>query len=271
MEFFKYNDLNIAYDIYGNCEDVLVLLNGIMMNQQSWTPFLENLCKTRKVIVLDMVDQGFSSKVDFEYSIDMQVDVIIGLIDHLNIKKFDLFGISYGAHVALNLACDYSSRVNKLLVFNCLPYTTELLRDIGNSWIKSAKSNDSEDFYYTTIPVIYSTSFYAKNYEWIKSRKSYLEEVFNKDFLQSMIRLIKSSESHDVRNKIKDIKCSTLVVGSKDDLLTPCRYTKMVASLIDKAIYFEMDNCGHASMYEKPNEFLTLIIGFLNRQEISII
>ncbi len=270
MSYYRFENLNIAYTIHGMETQVLVVLNGIMMNQKSWQPFMENFTKTRKVITVDLIDQGDSDKLQSSYTIDYQVEAVMELLNYLNIEKFDLFGISYGAHVALNIASKYSNNINKLVLFNCLANTNKLLKDIGNSWIKAAQTYDFESFYYTTIPVIYSTSFYENNYEWITQRKEILKSVFNKEFLDSMIRLIRSSENHDVRKSLSDITCKTLVVGASNDILTPPLYTKKIAKLISNSIYFEIENCGHASMYEKPEEFLTLLLGFLNQSHVTI-
>lgn len=271
MMNFEYNGKNISYNVHGDSNEVLVLLNGIMMSQQSWNPFMDNFTKVRKIVTLDLYDQGLSDKMDNEYSIEDQADLVVALLEFLNISKFDLFGISYGGHVSLNIACKYPTKVDKLMLFNCLPNTNELLRDIGNSWISVAKTYDPEAFYYTTIPVIYSTNFYVKHFAWIDARRELLKPVFNKDFLDSMIRLIKSGESHDVRDKLGAIKANTLVVGASDDLLTAPKLTKSIADGIDNSKYIELSDCGHASMYERPNEFLSLILGFLTLEDISII
>ncbi len=272
MKTFTFKNKEIAYQVTGDNEKTLILLNGIMMSQASWTPFLENLTKVRKVITLDLLDQGLSEKMtDSSYTHDDQVKLVIELANHLNLEKYDLFGISYGGHTALKVAIEDKKRVDKLLVFNAMPNTTYLLRDIGENWIKAAQKNDPELFFYTTIPVIYSTDFYQKNIEWIEARKGLLLKHFNENFLSSMIRLVKSIENYDINDKLNLIEADTLLVASSEDLLTPCSQIKSMVKSIKNVTYFELANCGHASMYEKPNEFLTLMIGHLQKENVKIL
>ncbi len=269
---FVYEGKKIAYKIDGEgLEKPLVLLNGIMMSMASWEPFMANLVVNRKIIRIDMMDQGLSEKMETNYTIYNQSKMVMALLDFLKIDRYDLFGISYGAHVALTIGTIDVNRVNKLAVFNCLPNTNNLLRDIGISWIEAAKHNDSELFFYNTIPVIYSTNFYVKNSSWLERRKPLLLKVFQKPFLQSMIRLINSGEDYDVREDLHKIKANTLVVGSTNDLLTPADLTKSITQYIDNSKYIEIPECGHASMYEKPNEFISILLGFLIHSDVSLI
>ncbi len=272
MNFYEYNGKKIAYCVDGD-ENLkpLVLLNGIMMNTVSWTPFIPNLTKYRKVIRIDMLDQGVSEKMDSQYTVDDQANLVISLLNNLNIDKYDLFGISYGAHTALTVATKDKEKVDKLSVFNCLPFTNPLLREVGTSWKMAAEKNDPELFFYNSIPVVYSPKFYTEHNEWILARKPLLLQVFNEEFLNSMIRLITSSESYDVREKLSTIEADTLVVGSSDDLLTPANLTATIADEIPNAKYVEIPNCGHASMYEKPNEFISILLGFLLHEDVKIV
>lgn len=272
MNYYEYQGKKIAYQVDGDDDkQPLVLLNGIMMSMASWLPFLPNLTKHRKIIRIDMLDQGVSDKMDKAYTVEDQAKSIISLLESLNITKYDLFGISYGGHTALTVSSLDSERVDKLIVFNCLPNTTELLRDTGRAWNLAGQKNDPELYFHTTIPVIYSHKFYADNNKWILDRKPILLKVFNETFLQSMDRLVNSGESYDLRNKLDTIKANTLVVGASDDLLTPARYTQTIAEGISGAKYIEITNCGHASMYEKPNEFISILVGFLNHESVTII
>ncbi len=271
MSYFEYNGKKMAYKVDGDdSQKPLVLLNGIMMSMASWEAFIPNLMKHRKIIRIDMLDQGISDKMDTNYTLEDQAKAVIALLNSLNIEKYDIFGISYGAHVSLNVASIDTERVDKLIVFNCLPNTNNLLRDIGVSWKLAAKYNDPELFFYNTIPIVYSAKFYDEQSEWFEARKPLLISVFNEAFLNSMVRLITSGESYDVRGKLKDIKANTLVVGSSDDLLTPANLTKTISDGISNAKYVEIPDCGHASMYEKPDEFISTLVGFLAHEGVKV-
>lgn len=263
MAFLSYNNKNIYYEVHGEGTP-LVILNGIMMSHGSWQVFLPELCKENKVILLDFLDQGKSDKMEESYKQDIQVEVLKAVIDELKLDKINLFGISYGGEVALQFALKYESYLNKLILFNTTSCTNPWLQDIGRGWINAAEDRNKEAFYNVTIPIIYSPGFYTKNIDWMNRRKELLYKVFNEEFLTAMIRLIGSAEGYDVRNDIHNIKVNTLIVSSEYDFVTPVNEQEYIKEKIENSTYILIKDSGHASMYERPIEFLTILKGYLS-------
>lgn len=271
MPYVKYNDKNIYYEIHGEGE-ALVILNGIMMSHASWKVFLPELSKSNKVVLLDFLDQGKSEKMSTSYKQDIQVEVVKAVIDELGLKNINLFGISYGGEVAIQFALKYKSLLNKLILFNTTSYTNPWLKDIGRGWINAAETNDAESFYNVTIPIIYSPGFYTKNIDWMNKRRELLYGVFKEDFLNQMINLIESAEAYDVRDKLDKIDINTIVVSSEYDFITPAVDQEYIHKNISNSKYILIKDCGHASMYEKPVEFIAILKGFLTiEKEIKVV
>lgn len=267
MAVFEYHGKKIFYKIVA-CEAEekqipLLMLNGIMMSTDSWAMFKSSLSRNRDLILLDFVDQGKSESWEGEYDHKVQIRLVIELLEHLKIEKVNLFGISYGGLIALQVALKRSDLVNRLLLFNTASYTTPWLKDIGNGWNAAASSEDPEDYYHVAIPYIYSHIFYNESFDWMSSRKSDLIKIFTREFRDRMIRLTKSSENYDIRDRLKEIDIPTMIVCSEFDYLTPKSESYYLKEHIKNALLFELKGTGHASMYEKPNEFLILMEGFL--------
>ncbi|MDR2183890.1 MAG: alpha/beta hydrolase, partial [Clostridiales bacterium] len=186
-----------------------VVLNGIMMSTPSWKPFIPALSAQNRLILLDLLDQGQSGRMTEAYDITIQADVVKCVLDALKIDSANLVGISYGASVAMNFALKYPRHIDKMVLFNCVPYTSPWLADIGKSWQLARVS--PEAYYHATIPIIYSTDFFNQNLDWMSARKGFLtQNVFNnQDFLDAMDRLIDSAATHDVRDGLGDIGAKT--------------------------------------------------------------
>lgn len=265
MSIFKYKDKEVFYKLDGNSSlPKLMILNGIMMSTASWEPFVENLTENFQVIRVDFFDQGHSTKLPGEnYTQDIQVDLLKALLDNLKIKKVNLVGISYGGEVALIFACRHQQYLNRLALFNSSAYTNPLLKDIGRSWIKAGKTRDGELYYKTTIPIIYSASYYENKLEWMKNREKVLIPVFsNPDFLDAMERLTLSAESFDVRDDLKNLETETLIITAEEDFLTPKKEQEYLVKHIKNSHWLTIPGVGHASMYENPLLFTSLITGF---------
>lgn len=271
MSQFKYLNKNIYYTITGSGKP-FILLNGIMMSTLSWEPFVKTFSENNMLIRVDFLDQGQSDKVDFAYTHQEQIDLVKALLDHLEMKQISIVGISYGGEVALGFACQYPDYVDRLVLFNTTSYTSTWLKDIGRSWIAVGKTRDGAAYYKTTIPIIYSQKFYENNYEWMQAREKKLNVAFsNPVFLDSLERLTLSSETYDIRDRIASLKKQTLIVAASDDCLTPPINQQELHEMISTSKLITIPNCGHASMYEKPLLFVSLILGFINATDTNYI
>jgi pimeloyl-ACP methyl ester carboxylesterase len=271
MAFVAYEGKQIYYEVHGSGTP-LVVLNGIMMSHASWKAFIPELSRGCQVVLLDFFDQGKSDKMDGGYKQDLQVEAVKAVLDELKLGQVNLFGISYGGEVAIQFALKYQERVGKLLLFNTAAWTSPWLHDIGRGWVDAANTRSSGMFYNITIPIVYSPAFYTKNINWMNERKKLLAGVFTPEFLDAMIRLIESAEGYDARNNLKEINVETMVVSSDNDFITPAAEQLLIHEQIKSSSYVMIRDCGHASMYEKPNEFISILKGFLEiGQRISII
>jgi len=266
LPYFKYNEKKVYYETYGEGKPIVVL-NGIMMSTLSWKAFIEAFSANNQLVLVDFLDQGRSDKMEESYTQDIQVEVVKALIDELKLKKTSIVGISYGGEVAIQFALKYQEFIDSLVLFNTTAKTSNWLRDIGVGWNRSAE--DSLDYYCTTIPYIYSPQFYDDKSEWMERRKKLLTDgVFNqKPFMDSMIRLTESADYYNVVDELHKIKVPTLIVSSESDFITPIHEQRLIHEKIENSNHIIIPNTGHASMYEKPVLFSTLVLGFVNMEQ----
>ena len=67
----------------------------------------------------------------------------------------------------------------------------------------------------------------------------------------------------DIMDRVRDIQAPTLVVCGSDDLLTPPKYAHYLAEKIPGARLEIIDGAGHMVMIEKPHEFNSRVMEFL--------
>lgn len=262
MAFFKYRDKDVYYEVHGEGTPI-IFLNGIMMSTKSWEQFINELSEYHQLILVDFLDQGRSDKMHgIEYKHDLQVELVEALRVHLDLDEFNLFGISYGGEIAIQYAIKYQQHITRLLLFNTAAWTSPWLEEIGRAWNYAA--HDPAAYYATSIPVIYSPMFYVEQIEWMNNRKDILLNVFsNKEFMDGMVRLTNSSNGYDERIKVKEIQCKTLIVSSEYDFVTPKNEQEFIAKEIMGSSYVFLPKVGHASMYENPTLFISLVLGFV--------
>lgn len=270
-----YENRPIKYVIDGDLsssKSVIVILNGIMMSCVSWEAFKEPFSRENTLLRFDMFDQGESYKQTENYTQAIQVELLKALLDYLKIEKVNLVGISYGASVSLQFATKYQSMVEKMVVANVVGKTSPWLKDIGDGWNDVAETRNGQAYYNISIPYIYSPQFYTKNIKWMEDRRKLLVPIFsNPVFLDAMVRLTKSAETHDVFASLPSLDVETLLISSEQDYLTPMFEQVKLNKSIKNSHLVIIPECGHASMYEQPELFTSLILGFINNTQIKIV
>lgn len=266
----------VYYEVHGSEGEPIVLLNGIMMSAASWRPFIESMTAQNRVILVDFFDQGNSERLEPGYDHGVQVELLEAVLAELAAKlgreSFNIMGISYGGEVALQYALAYPARVRRLVLANTCARTSPWLRKIGDGWNEVARSGSGLAYYLTTIPVIYSTRFFEEHAEWMEGREAALTKYFSRpEVLAALIRLTDSSRDYDVTDRLHEITCPTLVISSSEDALVPPTEQQLLHAGIRGSAYVTINGSGHASMYEAPEAFAALTVGFTNLPDKGII
>lgn len=114
------NGIKLYHEVYGQGEP-LVLLHGGLMTIGEMSTLLEPLAKTRKVIAVELQGHGRTADTDRPLKLETLGDDIAALLDHLNIPKADIVGLSLGAAVGLRTAIQHPEKVRRLVVISS-PY-----------------------------------------------------------------------------------------------------------------------------------------------------
>jgi pimeloyl-ACP methyl ester carboxylesterase len=216
------------------------------------------------MVLVDLLDQGQSDKADGPYTQDIHVEMLKVLFERLGFEKVHLLGISYGGEVALKFALKYQPMLYSLLLADTTAYTNELLHDVEEIWDYSASLNDGVIFFKATMPYIYSDVFYEENIEWLKNREKVFCKVLTPEWYEGFRRAIRSAHSLNIVDQLDKITVPTLIVSAEFDATTPVRYQEELHKGIKNSKYVLIKGAGHASMYEKPYEFASIILGFLS-------
>jgi pimeloyl-ACP methyl ester carboxylesterase len=111
------NGLQMYYEVHGSGGTPLLLLHGGLFDiEQQFGEVLPGLAADRQVIAADFQGHGRTNDVDRPLgSADLASDVV-GLLEHLDVARADVFGFSVGGATALHLAIEHPELVRKLIV-----------------------------------------------------------------------------------------------------------------------------------------------------------
>ncbi|MCC3860764.1 alpha/beta fold hydrolase [Pseudemcibacter aquimaris] len=134
---------NIDFAVSGAGEPLVMLHSG-MMSRDDMAAQIDYFSNNYKVIAIDAREQGRSGKSEQQISYELMASDVIGVMDHLNIEKFNLFGQSDGAITALMVTHMHPQRVEKQIIHGAVYHYDAYPQSQRDRWKSVTWDKDSE-------------------------------------------------------------------------------------------------------------------------------
>ena len=117
-EFVTLSDgARMHYVTRGDSGSSIILIHGLMDSALNWSKNIGPLAESHRVWAIDLIGFGFSSRVTEPiYSLKYFARIVREFMDAQGIDHANVVGHSLGGAAALELAHDYSARVDKLVL-----------------------------------------------------------------------------------------------------------------------------------------------------------
>ncbi len=263
MSKLHVNDVELYYELHGPEDaDVLVLSNGILMSTASWAFQTPVLSKHYRLLLYDCRGMWQSEHPPGPYSMETHVDDLAALLDGLGIERAHVGGISYGGEVSLTFALRHPERTRSLIVADAVSHVEPQLRIVVQGWIGAARMGNAQLFFDATVPWNFSSRFILQNPELLEqalSRYALLD-------YPAVVRLCECFLAFDVTERLGEIVAPTCVIVGQEDILKGRAYAETIAGGIAEAEFHLVSRSGHATCWEQPQVFNSILLGFLARQ-----
>jgi pimeloyl-ACP methyl ester carboxylesterase len=291
MKIIKVNDVELAFDSFGNeTDEAVILIAGLGTQMLRWTAdFCRRLAaRGLRVIRFDNRDAGCSTHyshypaLDFEalaaklmswqqpdlpYTLDKMAADIIGLLDALSIQRAHLVGRSMGGMIAQLAASVYPERVLSL---------TSIMSSSGNPSLPQASPEvmammtkpapnpfeDEAGFLAHSLAFVKRIAGTGYPFDEKAYRELILEEVKRAYDPGSVGRQIAAiAVSGDRRPRLAALSMPALIIhGAEDPLFVPA-CGEDTASSIPDAEFMLIDGMGH----DLPQELYEIVIDGIER------
>jgi len=231
-------------------DENLVLLHGLFGALSNFQGIINHFSDKYNVVVplLPILELPIR-----EVSVSALVEHVHEFIEFKGYDKVHVLGNSLGGHIALLYVLAHAEKVGSVVL-------------TGSSGLFESA---------------FGSSFPKRgNYEFIKDKVEatfYSPEVASKDLVDEVFDIIndrnkairivataKSAVRHNLGDKLHQIQNPTLLIWGKQDTITPPFVGEKFNELIENSKLFFVDECGHAPMMEKPDEFNGILEGFLS-------
>jgi 3-oxoadipate enol-lactonase len=257
------NGIQLYYELHGPEDaDVLVLSNGILMSTASWAFQNPILSQNYQLLLYDCRGMWQSEHPPGPYSMELHADDLAGLLDALDIESAHIGGTSYGAEISMLFALKYPGKTRSLIITSAVSEVDSEVKGMISQWIEAAQAKDSEQLFQAVVPLTFSDA-------WIQANPTLLEQARERYKLLDMdafLELLSAFYNLRITNELDRISVPTLVVVGELDILKPRRFSEIIAREIPDAELAVIPRAGHAALWEKADEFNSLILGFLAEQ-----
>ncbi|KAL1917657.1 uncharacterized protein VTP21DRAFT_4050 [Calcarisporiella thermophila] len=252
----------------------LIMICGMSMAMGDWHPFCDELAKHRQVLIFDNRGIGKSFPMaKTPLTIEVMVEDIIALANHVGWRDVSLLGFSMGGMLAQHLAMRENSglRVHRLILTGtapCMPESPKLY-----ATMMSAVEQTSSGTFDKAAKARYFYDFVALNYtpEWIQNRpgdfRRRLEDLATRKRSQAVLfAQAEALTAHDLREELPKLRLPTLIVHGDGDELIDVEVAKETHRLIPNSRLHILPGVGHMYFDMKP-EIAGVIEQFLREGE----
>lgn len=239
----------------------LALIHGFPLSSAMWEAQVAALKGKARLIAYDVRGHGRSGAGDGQYSIELFVDDLFALLDHLKIAKAALCGLSMGGYIALRAVERAPERVGGLVLCD-----TRSEADSNESKLKRAeaakavKRDGSAAFAEKFAPSVFSAASLAAGKPQVALVKRLIAAAPPIGVAGALLAMAGRT---DTTAALARIAAPTLVIVGELDALTPPSSAKALADAIPGAELAVIPGAGHLSNLDQPELFNELLAGFL--------
>lgn len=256
------NGHSISYMEAGGRENATVIfIHGFPFNKSSWEPQIAALHESYHVVAYDVRGHGDSTEGTSEFSIDLFVEDLIGLMDALKIYRAGVCGLSMGGYIALNAITTHPDRFSALILSDtqCIADSEEGKQKRMTA-IESIKEKGIDNYADESIKKLFAPASHTALPDQVTSVHLMITKTSAYTLTQTLLALANRTETC---SKLATIKVPVLIMVGSEDVITPPSAAQFMAERIEGAELQIIDHAGHLPNLERTDEFNTTLVTFL--------
>jgi 3-oxoadipate enol-lactonase len=260
--FAQINGIRLSYNDHGSREgNAVVFLHGFPFNQSMWSDQVGLLKERFRVITYDHRGLGESGIGDGQFTLEFLVDDLIALLDHLNIQKAILCGLSMGGYVALRAVERNPERIQALVLCDTRSEADSNLAKIGrSSSINIIKNEGLSKFSESFLVNIFAAASLRNHPDRVERVR---RMILDNNPLGVCGMLLALASRTNTTSALPQVRIPTLVLVGEKDTITPPSAAENLKFHIPLAQMAVIPNAAHMSNIENPDLFNQHLTHFL--------
>lgn len=262
------NNITINYDRQG-AGDPLILIPYLAADHACYAFQVADYAKHFTCFSLDLRGTGETDKPEGAYSTELLADDVAAFMQAVGIEKAHVSGLSLGAATGTWLAAKYPDKVKSLSLHSGWTKTDPFIKTVVEGWQVMAKALGSvpEMVILSIFPWCFTPELYAAKQDYIESLAGFVRSRPAQP-LASFLQQSDAVIAHDAEAQLGRITAPTQITFGSHDMVTSTRFADGMKNNIHGAELLTFENCSHAPIYEKTEEFNQKTLAFLRRHAV---
>ncbi|MBJ6125724.1 3-oxoadipate enol-lactonase [Microvirga splendida] len=254
MAFARVSGIVLHYQVLGLSDGpALVFINSLGSDLRIWQDVVSSFSDRYRVVLYDKRGHGLSDAPPAPYTIDGHTDDLLALLDHLQIGKTSLIGLSVGGMIAQRMAVRAPDRVQSLTL--CCTAAKIGTPELWAERIGAVETGGIEPLADNVLQRWVTPLFRETRADELAGWRNMLVRQPAHGYAGTCAAI----RDADLRPDAGRIAVPTLCVAGDQDGSTPADVVKGTADLIPGARFELIEGAGHIPCVEKPAELSGLI------------
>lgn len=264
----------LHYRLEGDPEKpLLILLHGFLGSHRDWSPIIENLRHSYRLLAIDLPGHGYTRVTGGAdgYTFLAAATAMIEIADSLDAATFSVIGYSMGGRLALYLASIYAMRIDSLVIESASPGLRSeeeraARRAQDEEWARMLDRGDMRAF----LDRWYAQPLFASLHRDEARFQALLDERLKNcpAELARALRGMGAGSQQPLWGEWSDNHIPALLIVGESDAKYRAIADEM-ASLCREAVVEQIPGSGHNVHYERPDSYTTALTRFLEGKGVS--
>ena len=249
----KPTDKNVKALLTNRSEDALFMSGSVRMTENAWSFVYK--------AAAEIGELGDNTRVMRNA---VMADDLLRLMDALQLERVHLVGHSTGGAIGQHIALRAKERLASLVLSASWAGPTPLFLQTFHTR-RDILINSGPLNYLMVGTLLATPTWYL--HDRFKDTHSFFEtRIAEFPGLEIELGRLNAVMSHDLRHRLSEIRVPTLVIGARDDQLTPSTMSEELAQRIADARLCLLREGGHFCPQTVTTEYNAAVLGFLREQ-----
>ncbi|MGB9734884.1 MAG: alpha/beta fold hydrolase [bacterium] len=256
------NGFNMFYKEHGEGNVPVLFIHGFPLSADIWDEQINEIGAKTRVICPDLRGFGRTAFTDVSYSMELFASDLKSLIDTLNIKKIILAGLSMGGYIAFSFYKLFPSSVHAMVLLDTRAGSdTEEGKKNRVLLAQRARNGEKDRIADEWVEKLLAPETIKTKHHVVSKVREIILNTPSETIARVSLAMMERQDSTEL---LKDITCPTLVVVGEKDRLTPVEEARSMASRIKNAKLEVINNAGHLTSMEAPEQLNKVLLAFLS-------